>query len=162
MTWECDSLKPYFNTVYEADSYNILMLHQRAKALVINQFVIGARKTNHSRSHLVLAQNLGSSSDNQLAEIFFFACAVAVVKSDSTKKHYMWFAAVSWFMEHQCKFWFGSPTQVWSSTPYPGYCFIPVSDIKSRVIYSKYVVNFGRRMGEETVFVITPLEVQTI
>ena len=57
--------------MYEADSYNILMLHQRAKALVINQFVIGGRKTNHSRSHLVLAQNLGSSSDNQLAEIMF-------------------------------------------------------------------------------------------
>ena len=36
MTWECDILKPYFNTMYEADSYNILMLHQ----------VIGARKTN--------------------------------------------------------------------------------------------------------------------
>ena len=61
MTWECDSLKPYFNTEYEADSYNyiILMLHQRAKALVINQFVIGGRKTNHSRSHLVLAQIFG-------------------------------------------------------------------------------------------------------
>ena len=165
-SWECESLKSIFDTctVLQPNSYDVLILHKRAKALLVGQFVFGAKKTNHSRSSLALSQRTLSSSSaahsSHLAEILFFVCAVAVSKIDSSSTCSLWFAAVSWFMEHQCKVWFGHPTQVWSTATYPGYCYIPVSDLKSGVIYSKAVVNFGRIIGEDSVYVITPLEVQ--
>lgn len=52
-------------------------------------------------------------------------------------------AAVSWHEAHPCHVWFGRPTQVWSNSTV-GYCFIPVRNIKSRVIYCKTTINFGR------------------
>ena len=160
MMWECDDLKPNFNTILEPDSFDILILHKRARALVVGQFVIGAKKTKHSRSCLVLAEqthNSDSSHHNYLSKIRFFVGAVAVSKVDHTKTHSMWCAAVSWFMEHQCKVWFGSPAQVWSTATYPGYSYIPVPDIKS---YSKSVVYFSRLIGTATVYIITPLDAQ--
>ena len=79
--------------------------------------------------------------------------------SNETKyTHVVWVAAVKWFFEHQYKVWFGHPTQVWSSACYPGF-FIPISNIKSRVVYSHHLVNFGRIIGEEKVYIVTPLDV---
>ena len=41
---------------------------------------------------------------------------------------------------------------------YPGYCFIPVARIRSRVVYTKDNVNFGRIIGLDTVYIIFPLD----
>ena len=54
--------------------------------------------------------------------------------------------------------WFGKPTEVWATTLYPGYSFIPVSKIKSRVVHSKTSINFGRMIGVDSVYVIVSLD----
>ena len=66
----------------------------------------------------------------------------------------MWIASIKWFMERQCRVWF---TQVLSSACYPGNFFIPIHSV-SRVVYSHHLVNFGRFIGEEKVYIITPFE----
>lgn len=48
--------------------------------------------------------------------------------------------------------------QVWSTVKYPGVSFISVTDIVSRVVYTKYLCNFGRHFGDDSVYVIVPLE----
>lgn len=70
----------------------------------------------------------------------------------------LWVAAVKVFMDHQCKVWYGNPVQVWCTVPTtPGLRYIPVSAIISRVVYIKAKVDFGSIIGEDTVYVITPL-----
>ena len=64
---------------------------------------------------------------------------------------------MSWFMPHQCLVWFGKPTQVWSTVTFPGYSFVPVSHIKSHVLYTQAEVDFGRVLGHDTVNVVVPL-----
>lgn len=135
---------------------NILMLYRKAKAIrICNQFVVGSKSSRYYKCSLVLARKPGGNVG--LAEINFFA----ECKLISSKK-YMWVAAVNWLMEHPCKDWFGYPTQVWTtvadvssvdSTP-----FIPVSNIKSRVAYSRSKVDFGNVIQQDLVYVISPLE----
>ena len=68
----------------------------------------------------------------------------------------VWIACVKWFMEHPCKVWYGNPVQVWTITA-SGPFFIPVENIKSRVVYSKCTRDFGRILFNDTVYVIVPL-----
>ena len=69
----------------------------------------------------------------RLAEVrLFVQCNV---ENDSGEKS-SWMAAISWYIPHHCSVWFGKPTQMWTTTQYSGYCFIPVSYIKSRVVYT--------------------------
>lgn len=137
----------------------IFCFFTRVKTLLVGLFVVGAKGSRNSHSSLVLAHKRISTSgcNNHLAEILYFASCVAI-SNDKQHTRTIWVAAVKWFMEHQCKVWFGCPTQIWSSACYPGYVFIPISDIKSRVVYSHHTVNFGKIIGEEKVYNITPLE----
>lgn len=105
---------------------------------------------------------LTESSDQgatSLSEILFFA-QCTTVSTDGTTTSF-WTAFITTYMEHQCKLWFGYPVQVWTVTP--STCsFIPISAIKSRVSYSKSKVNFGSIIGEEIVYVVVPLESNTM
>ena len=40
---------------------------------------------------------------------------------------------------------------------FPGYSFVPVGNIKSRVLYTQAEVNFGRVIGLDSVNVVVPL-----
>lgn len=152
---EIDSLSSIFDDSITPNTYDILILHNRTKALLTGGFVIGAKGSCHTSSTLVLVSGLDG---NYLAEIQYFACCVLISKSDCKHLSSNWVAAVSPFMEHQCAVWFGRPAQVWSTATYPGLRFIPVQKKnQSRVISTKSVVNFGSIMGEESVLVITPL-----
>lgn len=137
----------------------VCILHYRCSAIMLKvqntaSNVVGAKHSRHSQSSLLLCQR-NDSEDIGLAEVLFFVrCNV---KSGSGEKP-TWMAAVSWYMPHNCSVWFGKPTQVWTTTQYPGYCFVPVSHIKSRVVYTKASVNFGRMIGLDTVYVIVPLD----
>ena len=92
-----------------------------------------------------------------LAKVCFFAKFNARNENNETLTFSV--AAVSWYMFHPCHVWFGKPTQVWATTLYPGYNFIPVSKIKSRVIHSKASINFGSVIGVDSVYVIVGLDV---
>ena len=68
----------------------------------------------------------------------------------------MWVSAVSWCCPHPAKIWFGQPTQTWSTETQPRYSFIPIPNMRSRVVYAKAIVNFGTT-GCRTVNIIVPL-----
>lgn len=160
LPFELDSVKEALHRLIDLNTCSILLLHKRVKTLLIGGFVLGAKGSHHSRSSLVVAERRTSTPtyNNCLGEIQHFVSCVTL-SNDTKQPHTVWLAAVKWFEEHQCKVWFGHPTQVWSTTDRPGQFYVPISDIKSRVVYSNHVVNFGRIIGEERVYVITLLEV---
>lgn len=152
---ELEALYQLFDHVYEKNSYQILILCHQSKALLTKDFIIGAQKSRHSQSSLVLAKK--TNSDNAcLAEIIFFLECVVLSRSSNGHTR-QWVAAVNWFMDHPCQVWYGNPTQVWSTARYPGIFYILVSDIVSRVVYTQYWCDFGRFIGTDKVYVVVPL-----
>ena len=133
----------------------LLRLYQKTTAVKLGNFVLGAKASCHGNSSVLLAKR--SNDDICLCEVKYFVRCTVKKGEEHT---YVWMAAVSWFMNHQCKVWFGSPCQVWSSaTTHPSYSFVLIEDIVSRVLYTKSNVNFGRFIGSETVVVVVPFDV---
>ena len=56
------------------------------------------------------------SKENFLGECIIGTC----LDKQNCKK---WVAAVSWFEPHQCKVWFGYPTEVWSTISFENQFF---------------------------------------
>lgn len=69
-----------------------------------------------------------------------------------------WVAAVSWFMPHHCKAWFGGPSQVWATVTFPAVVFIPACNIQSRVVYTKATIDFGPTTAQDSVYVVIPID----
>ena len=90
----------------------------------------------------------------KLAEIQYFNECVVMFNEKAT---YFWVAHVNWYLEHPCKIWYGTPIEVWSTVISPTASLIPVQSIKSRVVYTKCTRNFGRRLVNDTVFVVSPV-----
>ena len=67
----------------------------------------------------------------------------------------VWTACVSFYDEHPCKVWYGGLTQVWTRTSSFDVFYIPLLFIKTRVAYSEAVVDFGRIIGKQTVYVVS-------
>ena len=113
MPWELDSLKDSLDGIIDLNTYSILLLHKRVKTLLVGGFVLGAKGSHHSRSSLVLAERRTSTHtyNNHLGEIVHFISCV-VLSNDTKQPRTLWVAIVKWFIEHQCKVWFGRPTQV--------------------------------------------------
>ena len=78
-----------------------------------------------------------------------------VNSSNGTESRSFWFAAVPLFLDHPCRVWFGSPTEVWSRVTSRD--ILPLSYILCRIAYASTSVNFGRVIGEDTVLVVVPL-----
>ena len=127
------------------------------KALLVQKFVIGAEGSRHTKSSLVLAKNTVTNSTTLAKITFFIQCTVHVESGITSERSKIWMAAVEWYMDHPCKVWFGNPTQVWSTATYPGYSFVLVSDIVSRIVYTKVTLSFGRAIGQDSVYVIVSL-----
>lgn len=149
---EIDDLK----IALSVGSDNILLLHTKAKTINVGGFILGAKGSKHSRSSLVLARKTrnGVSSTN-IAEVQYFA-SCTIVSAGNGHKQTVWVASVHWYMEHQCRVWFGQPTQVWSGVCYPGNFLILISNNVSRVVYAHHLVSFGWVIGEEKVYIIVP------
>ena len=118
--------------------------------------VLGAKNSKHSRSSLVLCERV-DHKEISLASISFFVECIARSHQTNGQTLALWLAAVSWYMSHDCAVWFGNPTQVWATTTFPGYNFVPINNIKSRVMYTQTEVNFGRVIGTDKVYVVVPL-----
>ena len=130
--------------------YEVSVLHHRYSAILLQtdlfSHVIGAENSRHSRSSLLLCQKNDS---------FFAKCTARNSQGEMLNKSV---AAVSWYASHPCHVWFGRPTQVWACPTSTGYRFIPVSNIRSPVVYCKATINFGR-IGVDSVYVIVPLDI---
>ena len=96
-----------------------------------------------------------SSSTLQLALINHFLHIDILLSENNVCK--MWLASVSFYCEHQCRVWYGSPVEVWSTVTTQDIHFIPISSIKCRVAYSQQEVDFGRIIGTERVTIVSPL-----
>ena len=159
LPYELDEIQTLFSTE-RGSPHRVSVLYHRCSAIMLktqthSSHVLGAKNSRNFRSSQVLCQR-NESEDIGLAEVRFFArCNV---RNDSGEQHTLWMAAVSWYMPHSCLVWYGIPAQVWATALYPGYCFISVARIRSRVVYTKDNVNFGRIIGLDTVYIIVPLD----
>lgn len=75
-------------------------------------------------------------------------CKVNYNCSDSTGTTSKWVASVVFYDVHQCRVWYGGPTEVWCrSLSAAGSLYIDLSGIQSRVAYCEADVDFGRVIG---------------
>lgn len=137
-------------------SINVLILYQQARAVMINNFIIGAVHSRYSKSSIVLVESLTPSNNTCLAEIQFFANINYTLATNSTTER-IWVAAIQYFIPHPCKGWFCHPAEVWCKETSPGLFFIPLKHIKTRVVYTVSPVDFGRVIGVQTVMTIVPI-----
>lgn len=154
---EVSLVKCIFDHEFGKDMYTPLLLFKKAKALKVGEYVVGSNGPRYQRSSIVLAKTLTGDSLS-LARIDFYAeCSILLNACESNPQRTSWLAAVSWFMEHPCRMWYGVPVQVWCTTVH-SFQFIPINLIKCRVVYVKATVDFGRRIGTDTVYIVTPIE----
>lgn len=110
---EQEAMYLLYDSLLQSCTYRILVLSRRAKALLVQNVIIGAEGTRHTKSSFVLAKN-STTNSVCLAEIVFFLHCTAI--SNTTNSHTRrWVAAVKWYMDHPCRVWFGNPVQVWST-----------------------------------------------
>lgn len=160
--YELGKIQSIAKDIYPDESYEVMMLYDKTKAVMIKKVVIGSMGCRHSNSSMVLVSIANTPT---LCEIQYFAkCKLVPVAPTQCGNHVtlkpqtLWVAAVKVFLDHQCKVWYGNPVQVWCTVPTtPGLKYVPVSAITSRVVFTKATVNFGTIIGEDTVYIITPL-----
>ena len=144
---QVDSLKECLTDIVTGD-FSILPLIRKCAAISVNGHVIGSTKSRYTTSSVIMVDG----SALRVAEIqYFFSFDVDVCQTGLQTFDY---AALCFYFPHECKVWFGYPTEVWSCVTCPDVCFIPIDHLKA---YSKQKVNFGRRIGEDSVLIISPL-----
>ena len=135
-------------------------MYQKCNSLRVGGFLLGSTDSRHKSASLILAQPLQHVTRPKLAKVLYFAQCSCTYKDSSSVKEITsthWFAKVIFFLEHQCRVWFGYPTEVWTKMEATSSYFIPLSHIKSRVPYVDSKVNFGQIIGTDSVYVITPI-----
>ena len=126
--YELNELQSIARDVYADKPYEVIILHNKTKAIMIKQVVIGSVGCRHSNSSMVLVR-IGNTPT---------LCETQSGNHDTLPPQNLWVAAVKVFMDHQCKVWYGNPVQVWCTVPTtPGLRYIPVSAIISRVVFKK-------------------------
>lgn len=135
--------------------FSLLSLYQKASALMIGGFVLGSNTSRFLTKTHVMASHPNFSDQIHLAEIQHFAKLDIKIVNSSTIS--VWTASVRFYFEHNCKKWFGGPTQVWSKSKSPDIYYICLSSIKSKVALCETEVDFGRFIGKQTVYVVSLL-----
>lgn len=132
----------------------VLRLYRSAQAFAFTSTInLAARNSKYINCSKIFAAN-------KLFEILCFVqCTVKVVDTSDVQKH--WLVKCSPFMSHQCKPWYGYPTEVWSSVLEDDYKYFTLDRIQSRVVYTEANVNFGRVMGHDNVLVVIPIPLYT-
>lgn len=142
----------------DSDDYDILPLFSQCAVIKIGEYVLSSRKSRFTTCSVIMAQTINKSGI-LLADIhYFLKCDVRIRENDEIRYQSFWLVAISFYYPHECKVWFGSPTEVWSAITRPDIEFLPLSHIRSRVSYSKQDINFGRLIGTDSVLIITPLQ----
>ena len=135
------------------DDFTLLTLYQKSSALSIGGFVLGSSSSRFVTTACVMATHPKHCNKLNFARIEYFA----KLDNCSTSTISILTACVQFYEEHPCKLWFGGPTQVWTKTTLFDAFYIPLNCIKSRVAYSETSVNFGRIIGEQSVYVVSLL-----
>lgn len=99
----------------DGDNIEILTIFQKCGALRIGGVVLGSQSGRYQSYSIIMVHQVLVSDGPKLARIHHFArCACVVKLADRYETLTLWFAAVSFFCAHECKEWFGHPTQVWT------------------------------------------------
>ena len=139
------------------DDFFLLSLYQKCKAISVGGTIIGASNSRYTTSAHVMALHPRQLEALHLAKVQYLARVDVKLTSGEEQNVSYWFAAASFYHEHQCKLWFGRPTEVWATATLPDLCLIHVNCIKCRVAYCKVDVDFGRFIGQQTVIAVSPL-----
>ena len=148
-------LKSLLEAELPSTDFDVLMLHNETKSVLIGEYVYGACGSRHSHSSFVLAKT-NENSPLQLAMIHAFIQCI-VVKRENLEKLKKWFAIASFFEPHQCHVWFGYPTEVWNAVSFQEKVYVPIVNIKCRVVCTKTIYTFGSVIGEDSVYITSPV-----
>ena len=161
---EKESLHHISQELVSGGNYSIHTLYQKCKAMKFRTkgYILGSQKSCYSTSSHVLAKHpRHPDSRPHLARIEFLAKVdIQLLSSDPyrpTQVQSHWFAAVSYYFEHQCRVWFGYPCEVWPTALFPNVCYVPLSYITCRVAFCQLDVDFGHVIGKERFTVVSPL-----
>ena len=132
--------------------FDLLSLFEKAGAVKIGCFIIGSKCSHFTTVSVVKVHSL---DQDRLAEIQYFARCT--IKDGDLETSHVWLAAVCFFPVHQCKVWYGSPTEVWGGITDTDVHYIPLTEIENRVTFTKCSTNFGQHIGIDNVIVATPL-----
>ena len=88
-------LQPHFERKLSGESFVILTLCRRTKALAVGEYVLGAKGSRHSQSSLVLAERSRTGERIALAELQYFMECIAVPDNDHTRAVNLWIACVN-------------------------------------------------------------------
>ena len=139
--------------------FELLTLFNKCSALKIGSFILGSCTSRFSSVSVVKVRLHPTAAEERLAKIqYYVKCSIAYDNTmiNLTCHSYL-LAAISLFDEHQCKMWFGRPTEVWSGVTSSDVYFIPISYITKRVAYVKTSWKFGTVIGTDSVMIVTPL-----
>ena len=136
------------------NDYTVLSLYNKTTALSVGGFLIGSCKSNYiTKSHVMVIHP--TFKKPYLAKIEHFAKLMYMYNNNKSNVMYMWTACISIFQEHNCKEWFGGPTQVWTK-PVVDMHYIRLPSILCHVAICDAEIDF-EQFGKETVNVISPL-----
>ena len=157
-SWETHlkaSLRSVVAAVLELDNFTILALYMKVKALSIGRFIVSSIHSRFTTSCTVMVVHPSHPDELHLAKIEYFA--KVAVQPESGAVCSIWTACVQFHHNHQCKVWFGGPTQVWATSLEIDAFFVPLYSISSHVALCCTEVDFGRVIGKQKVLVVSPL-----
>lgn len=139
----------------ETEQYiEVFTVFCKCRALKVGEFLLCS--TRYSHASLAMACT-NPTSELTLVKILYFAQVSSMKEFENRKTTVTtWFAKVQTFEHHNCRVWFGLPTEVWTRVE-ANECFIPLSYLKYRVAHVSDRVDFGRIIGTDSVFVVVPL-----
>ena len=154
VAWEAHmkpELRDSISVMIGRHDFTLLTLYDKATALSIGGFILGSTCSRFkTKAHVMALHPKFPNQSSHLARIEHFA-KVDLKLSDGSMS--IWTACVSFYYEHNCRVWFGGPTQVWAKSTSPDLYYIQLSSIGSRVAYCETCVDFGSRIGKQTVIV---------
>ena len=149
------SLHSVVATISGLSNFTILTLYTKAKALSIGRFIISSVHGRFTTTCTVLVIHPSHPDELHLAKVEYFAKVAVVAESGAVFS--VWIACVRFHHHHQCKVWFGGPTQVWATSLENDAYFVPLYSICSHVALCCTEVDFGKVIGKQKVLVVSPL-----
>lgn len=104
------------DSVIGHNDFDLLTLYEKASALRVGGFVLGSASSRYVTKAHVTAAHPKYSEKIYLAEVDHFAKLDIVTNRNQDKSTItsVWTACVKFYYGHDCKHWFGGPTEVWT------------------------------------------------
>ena len=139
----------------ECVGLQVLRLYKCTSSIAVGKSIIlGSSGSRHGNCSKIFVRDTLYEMDS------FVQVTIMVTEAASenviTEKH--WLVRCFPYTCHQCKPWFGYPTQVWSTYLNTDVCtHFLLSQIDSRVVFVISKVKFGSVIGEDNVIVAVPI-----